>query len=285
MANTMYPAMANSPKTELSAAITATDTTIKVVDATKLPAGPNIMTILSGDTSETISYAAVSSNSLTGCVRGLNGTAKAWSTGMKVARTYTAYDHDAFISQIKELVEKTVAATITKAGIVQLSSATSSSDDTKAATPKAIKDTMDIAKAADTKATGVKDYVDGNFIRNIGSQSIELGTLNPTSAQASYIDLHSGAIYSDFDVRIISSGGDGSNGHGLLQLQANDIEFITPSGTGYASRLVRFMVGSGQPEGAINASPGTLYLNTAGGTSTTLYVKEAGGGNSGWKAK
>jgi len=44
--------------------------------------------------------------------------------------------------------------------------------------------------------------------------------------------------------------------------------------------------GSGSPAGVVSASPGTLYLNTAGGTGTTLYVKETGTATtSGWVAK
>jgi hypothetical protein len=43
--------------------------------------------------------------------------------------------------------------------------------------------------------------------------------------------------------------------------------------------------GSGSPEGVVTAVIGSLYLNTAGSTSTTLYVKTSGTGNTGWTAK
>jgi len=43
--------------------------------------------------------------------------------------------------------------------------------------------------------------------------------------------------------------------------------------------------GSGSPEGVITAPVGSLYTNTAGSTSTTLYVKTSGSGNTGWTAK
>lgn len=43
--------------------------------------------------------------------------------------------------------------------------------------------------------------------------------------------------------------------------------------------------GSGSPESSVTASIGSLYLRTDGGTSTTLYVKESGTGNTGWVAK
>jgi hypothetical protein len=48
----------------------------------------------------------------------------------------------------------------------------------------------------------------------------------------------------------------------------------------------QILSGSGSPSGVVTASPGTLYLNTAGGTSTTLYVKETGTlTNTGWVGK
>lgn len=42
--------------------------------------------------------------------------------------------------------------------------------------------------------------------------------------------------------------------------------------------------GTGSPEGAVTAPVGSLYLQTDGGTGTTLYIKESGVGNTGWAA-
>jgi hypothetical protein len=42
---------------------------------------------------------------------------------------------------------------------------------------------------------------------------------------------------------------------------------------------------AGNPEGKVTANPGSICLNTNGGTGTTLYVKESGTGNTGWVAK
>lgn len=42
--------------------------------------------------------------------------------------------------------------------------------------------------------------------------------------------------------------------------------------------------GSGSPEGAITAPPGSIYLNTSGGTDTSMYTKGSGTGNTGWIA-
>jgi hypothetical protein len=103
---TMYPAIANSPGTELSAAITATATTITVVNGAALPAAPNVCTIGVDETAETVLYAAKSGNTLTGVTRGHGGTtAKAWASASKVARYFTAYDHDTFRANILDLID------------------------------------------------------------------------------------------------------------------------------------------------------------------------------------
>jgi hypothetical protein len=47
-----------------------------------------------------------------------------------------------------------------------------------------------------------------------------------------------------------------------------------------------FTSGTGSPEGVVSAFVGSVYLNTSGGASTTLYIKTSGGsGNTGWTAK
>lgn len=46
----------------------------------------------------------------------------------------------------------------------------------------------------------------------------------------------------------------------------------------------RVLSGSGTPEAAITAPVGSLYLRTNGGASTSLYIKETGSGNTGWRA-
>lgn len=43
--------------------------------------------------------------------------------------------------------------------------------------------------------------------------------------------------------------------------------------------------GTGSPEGVVTAPQGSLFLRTDGSTSTTLYVKTSGSGNTGWTAK
>lgn len=99
----MYSAVVNSPPTELSADITASDTTINVVNAATLPSAPNLLTIGVDETAETVRYTKVSGNTLT-VERAFQGVAKAWSSGTKVARYYTAYDHDVFVANLLDLL-------------------------------------------------------------------------------------------------------------------------------------------------------------------------------------
>jgi hypothetical protein len=67
---------------------------------------------------------------------------------------------------------------------------------------------------------------------------------------------------------------------GKVRLQdGGSIEFLN-SGT-----TIKWLTGVGTPEGVITAAQGSMYTNRSGGTSTTLYVKETGTGNTGWVAK
>lgn len=98
----MYAAKINSPATTLNGGIDAVVTTIAVVDASVLPAAPNIAVIGTGEDAETILYTGISTNDLTGVTRGFQGTAKAWDSGAIISRMFTAYDHDTFKSNITD---------------------------------------------------------------------------------------------------------------------------------------------------------------------------------------
>lgn len=49
--------------------------------------------------------------------------------------------------------------------------------------------------------------------------------------------------------------------------------------------LTNIISGTGDPESAVAARVGTMFLRTDGGTTSTLYVKESGTGSTGWTAK
>jgi len=76
------------------------------------------------------------------------------------------------------------------------------------------------------------------------------------------------------------------DGNGLIAAGSrvygeNGLRYSTSSGT-YNDRGL--FVASANPEGATTAEPGSLFAKTAGGAGQTLWVKESGGGNTGWKA-
>lgn len=101
---TMYAGVNNSPQTDLTADITASDTTITVSNAAVFPAAPNLATIGNGDNAEVIRYNGISGNSLTGCERGFDGTtASVWETGTLISREITKYDLDTLKANITEL--------------------------------------------------------------------------------------------------------------------------------------------------------------------------------------
>ena len=89
---TLYSAMPLSPATELSAGIDDTQTTIPVVDASKLPDAPNLATIGTNEDAEVILYTGKDNNDLTGCTREVVGVAKSWDAGTQTARLFTSKD-------------------------------------------------------------------------------------------------------------------------------------------------------------------------------------------------
>lgn len=79
----------------------------------------------------------------------------------------------------------------------------------------------------------------------------------------------------NFDVAAGATGG----GWGFLD-GTNTFKLGNPGGS-----MAGVIVGTGAPEGAVTATIGHLYLRVDGSTSTTLYVKTSGSGNTGWTAK
>lgn len=99
----MYAAIPFSPRTALAASLGAADTVIPVEDVSAFPPAPNYATIGLDEGAETVLYTALTENALSGCTRGVEGTAKAWDKGEAVARNFTAADHAALIENVGEL--------------------------------------------------------------------------------------------------------------------------------------------------------------------------------------
>lgn len=101
--NTMYPAVAGSPVTTLSAGISETDTVIPLNAPTALPPAPNLATIYDNNNFETVVYTSKDSSSITVNNRALEGVARSWGEGTKVSRLMTAEDHNTIKNNLENL--------------------------------------------------------------------------------------------------------------------------------------------------------------------------------------
>ena len=99
--------MVNSPETIITNNINAEDTIIYVLDETKVPEElPNLMTLGTGTSAETVKVLEVSGNGKILTVeRGFQGVARSWSAGTVIARNFTEYDYNALMENINTLRE------------------------------------------------------------------------------------------------------------------------------------------------------------------------------------
>jgi len=102
----MYPGKVNSPITKLMNTINSIQTTMLVVDGTKLPDAPNLAVIGINDDAETILYTVKNGNELSGVTRGFQGVAKSWDANSNIARFFTAYDYDTLRENVDEIDDK-----------------------------------------------------------------------------------------------------------------------------------------------------------------------------------
>ena len=101
---TMYEGLPFSPQTTLTNAISESETVVPVADVSVFPDAPNYATIAGNDgDGETILYTAKTGSGLSGCTRGVEGTAKRWDGGEIISRNWTAKDHGVLIANLKAL--------------------------------------------------------------------------------------------------------------------------------------------------------------------------------------
>ena len=98
----MYRGIPFSPQTTLTDSIGAADTVIPVADVSAFPDPPNYATIGTDSGGETIKYTAKAGSSLSGCTRGVEGTANAWGSGSIIARNHTAKDMESLQKNVEE---------------------------------------------------------------------------------------------------------------------------------------------------------------------------------------
>jgi hypothetical protein len=95
----LYPAQVGSPYTTLAAPYTTGESTMTLVDATKLPDAPNIV-CLAGDVAGEFTYSEKDGNTLLGVVK-LPGTPNAtWLVGTFAFRGIAAYDLNSLIERV-----------------------------------------------------------------------------------------------------------------------------------------------------------------------------------------
>lgn len=97
----MYSGIPFSPQVALADSIGEGDTIIKVTDISAFPDAPNYATIGTDEQGETILYAAKTTDSLSGCTRGIEGAAKPWPAGTTIARNFTNKDFGAMQENIR----------------------------------------------------------------------------------------------------------------------------------------------------------------------------------------
>jgi len=114
-------------------------------------------------------------------------------------------------------------------------------------------------------------------VKNATGDQIVLDSYTGTADTTRSISLTD--TYDSFLVTAVWTGGTSSVG-------VNATISSTGAGSGFTGGAPgQILVGAGSPANVIAAPIGTLYVNTNGGSNTTLYVKESGSDASGWTGK
>ena len=153
----MYKGIPFSPQVALANGIGAGDTMIPVTDISAFPDAPNLATIGTDEDGETILYTAKTTDSLSGCTRGVEGTAKAWPSGTTIARNFTNKDFDALQKNIQE-VKKQADQGVSDATAAKSAAATAQSTANAAGT--AASGAQNTANAAGTAASNAQTAAD-----------------------------------------------------------------------------------------------------------------------------
>lgn len=176
---TMYEGKNNSPQTDITSAITASDMVIPVTDISVFPAAPNLATIGTDENAEVIRYNGIEGNTLTGCERGFSGTtAQPWTAATVISRQITKYDLDTLRGNILDLEARKLEA-LDDAPTAESSNPVKSSGIKTALDAKQNALTFDNTPTATSSnpvtSGGVKTYVD-NKILYYQSQTVSVGT-------------------------------------------------------------------------------------------------------------
>ncbi len=155
-----------------------------------------------------------------------------------------------------------------------------------------------VQKALDEiKASIIKPALRGGFavndIRYFGTLPTAVGAIPSSSSQTVYVtaSLNISAdltVPTNVSVVVVKGGsfaiasGKILTFNGSFDSQGNALsDIFSGSGSYRFGKAVR-LVGAGSPESVVYAPVGSEYLRNDGGSSTTLYIKESGTGNTGW---
>lgn len=100
-----------------------------------------------------------------------------------------------------------------------------------------------MTRGATETITGAKTFTAGaTTFAAAGNTALEIGRTDGVASSA-HIDFHSGATATDFDARIIATGGNGSNGGGILTFQTDGVyaNGYTRISTGNSTTLQTFL--------------------------------------------
>jgi hypothetical protein len=103
---------------------------------------------------------------------------------------------------------------------------------------------------------------------NDANGSIEIGKVDGT-ATTPFIDFHAGATATDFDVRVIASGGTGVAGAGTLQIQGGRFNLSTAN-VNLASISTATTIGAAGGASALPATPLGYIIIEIGGTQRKI---------------
>lgn len=195
MERKLYPGIAFSPQTTLTENIGEADTIIKVSDVSAFPEAPNLATIGIDEDGETILYTAKTEDALSGCQRGVEGTAKAWKAGEIIGRNFTAKDHNDLIAAVGEIGE--AATTAQDAAAAAAGAATEATETAEQAAQDAEQAKKDAQTAADAAATAKGAAENANKTADAiakAAEDIWQRVINPTLLDNAYWALNAAII-------------------------------------------------------------------------------------------
>lgn len=169
----------------------------------------------------------------------------------------------ALLTTVVELVTTGVANTFTALQTFASGLTVSSGNLTATAVTTNLGTTNTTALTANGAITGQVSGVTVIAMSNDANGSIELGKVNGTGTTP-FIDFHAGATATDYDFRLIASGGTGSTGGGTLELVGGKTQ-ISTANVNLQSIGTATTVGAAGGATALPATPlGYIIIEIAG---------------------